>query len=226
MLLSRMGEPVKRLLSVIFILILLSSAAACTVSDALDIEYLPVYVVEISPPPATPTVPPLPLPTPSPEPEDEAEEAVAVLAMGETRNVLNVTEEELILAAKVAYFENGVGGERACRAVLSVIYNRCMAPNWGGGVTSITQVVYHPGQFSVIHGKRFESFVPPAEIVEYARDVFINGNLSIPYNVMFFGASWAVPTDWGGRTMYKKIGDDYFFYGPTGGYAPTATPKP
>ena len=45
-----------------------------------------------------------------------------------------LTEDDLVLAARVAYLEAG-SEESAYRAVLCVLYNRCVAPRFGGGVT-------------------------------------------------------------------------------------------
>ncbi len=150
-------------------------------------------------PPPTPT--PSPVPTPSPTPAPPCYTDFYVCA-----------EEDLVLAATVAFYEAGGKGEAAYRAVLCVIYNRCMASRFGGGVTTIRQEVYRKGQFSVLNHRDFSKQSPPAEIVEYARDVFVNGNLSIPKNVLFFCAK-RLGTGWGGRKLYKNIGGNLFFYG-------------
>ena len=123
-----------------------------------------------------------------------------------------VTDEDLVLAARVAYLEAGGSNERAYRAVLCVLYNRCVAPRFGGGVTDIATEAYRRGQFSVIHHKGFKKLEPPEEIVEAARDVFLYGNLDLPENVLFFCAS-RLGKSWGGRRFYKDIGGNLFFYG-------------
>ncbi|MCL2671911.1 MAG: cell wall hydrolase [Clostridiales bacterium] len=207
------------------LLALLTFFCGCAFPPALDLVYLPVFEVVVDSPPPTPPPTPLPLPTPDHTPEPSPEPA-AVPALHTYANAVRVTETDLNLAARVAYWEMRGKGEYAYRAVLSVIYNRCMATNWGDGVTSIPEVVYHPGQFSVVNKKPFRTTEPPAEIIEYARDIFCNGNISIPYNVMFFGWSGLISKKWGGRRMYKEIGGDYFFYGPTGDYRPPEKPKP
>jgi Cell Wall Hydrolase. len=124
----------------------------------------------------------------------------------------SVTDEDLVLAARVAYLEAGKSSERAYRAVLCVLYNRCVAKRFGGKVTDIPTEAYRRGQFSVIHKKGFKKLEPPEEIVEAARDIFLYGNLDLPENILFFCAR-RLGKSWGGRRFYKDIGGNLFFYG-------------
>ena len=126
--------------------------------------------------------------------------------------VITVTDEDLILAARVAYLEAGGTNERAYRAVLCVLYNRCVAPRFGGKVTDIPAEAYRKGQFSVIHHKGFKTLEPPEAIIEAARDIFVYGNLDLPENILFFCAA-RLGKGWGGRRFYKNIGGNLFFYG-------------
>ncbi|MBQ1564651.1 MAG: cell wall hydrolase [Clostridia bacterium] len=126
----------------------------------------------------------------------------------------DVTEEDLNLAARVAYFEAGWWNEKAYRAVLCVLYNRCVATRFGGKVTSISTEAYRKGQFSVIHNKKFKKQVPPQEIMDAARDIFVYGNLDLPESILFF-CSQSLGKSWGGRRFYKNIGGNLFFYGKT-----------
>ena len=126
--------------------------------------------------------------------------------------VYAVTEEDLVLAARVAYLEAGGRNERAYRAVLCVIYNRCVAPRFGGKVTEIAAEAYRKGQFSVIHHKGFKTLEPPEAIVDAARDIFVYGNLDLPENILFFCAA-KLGKSWGGRRFYQDIGGNLFFYG-------------
>lgn len=145
-----------------------------------------------------PTLPPVP----TPEPETS-----------EYERLFGVTEEELVLAARVAYLEAG-SKENGVKAVLSVIYNRCMAPRFGGEATTIETEVFRKGQFSVVHHKRFDKIQPPDEYVELAREVFYEGKLYLPENILFFCAR-RLGKNWGGRKFYKDIGGNLFFYGRT-----------
>ena len=98
------------------------------------------------------------------------------------------------------------------QAVLTVIYNRCMAASFGGEETTIEEEVYRKGQFSVIHHRRFDKIQPPEEYVEIARQVFYYGESYLPENVLFFCAR-RLGKGWGGRKFYKEIGGNLFFYG-------------
>lgn len=124
----------------------------------------------------------------------------------------SVTDDDLILAARVAYLEAGGRNERAYRAVLCVLYNRCVAKRFGGKVTDISTEAYRKGQFSVIHHKGFKKLRPPEAIVEAARDIFVYGNLDLPENILFFCAA-RLGKGWGGRRFYQDIGGNLFFYG-------------
>ncbi len=123
-----------------------------------------------------------------------------------------VTDDDILVAARIAYFEAGPRSERAYRAVLCVLYNRCMAKRFGGGVTDIAAETYRKGQFSVIHNKRFQTLDPPEAIIEAARDIFVYGNLDLPENILFFCAA-RLGKGWGGRRFYQDIGGNLFFYG-------------
>ena len=114
-------------------------------------------------------------------------------------------------AARVAYLEAG-SREKGIQAVLTVIYNRCMAASFGGEETTIEEEVYRKGQFSVIHHRRFDKIQPPEEYVEIARQVFYYGESYLPENVLFFCAR-RLGKGWGGRKFYKEIGGNLFFYG-------------
>ena len=125
---------------------------------------------------------------------------------------ITVTDEDLVLAARVAYLEAGGRNERAYRAVLCVLYNRCVATRFGGKVTDIPTEAYRKRQFSVIHHKGFKTLEPPEAIVDAARDIFVYGNLDLPENILFFCAA-KLGKSWGGRRFYQDIGGNLFFYG-------------
>ncbi len=166
-------------------------------------------VVMVAAPELTPTKTPVPTPSPTPTPTPTPTPAPTIPTYA---SYFVCNEDDLQLAAKVAYLEARGKGERAYRAVLCVIYNRCMAPRFGGGVTRIETEVFRSGQFSVIHHKNFDKLEPPEEIVEYAREIFYNGNQEIPYNILFFCAS-RLGKNWGGRKFYENIGGNLFFFG-------------
>lgn len=176
---------------------------AATAKPTAKPTQAPVEVPADTPRPVEPTAAPTPAPADTPAPLPTVEEPDPTPAEG--------LEAELVLAAKVAYLEARGKGEAAYRAVLSVIYNRCKSSRFGGGETSITTEVYRKSQFSVVNGSSFESTEPPAEIVEYARDVFVNGNTNVPAGVLFFRAE-RLGESWGDKTFYQTIGGNSFFY--------------
>ena len=176
---------------------------AATAKPTAKPTQAPVEVPADTPRPVEPTAAPTPAPAEKPAPLPTAQEPDHTPAEG--------LEAELVLAAKVAYLEARGKGEAAYRAVLSVIYNRCKSSRFGGGETSITTEVYRKSQFSVVNGSSFESTEPPAEIVEYARDVFVNGNTNVPAGVLFFRAE-RLGESWGDKTFYQTIGGNSFFY--------------
>ena len=157
---------------------------------------------------------------------EEPEETVETFAGGEEATavhrgmrplsryaqVFTVSDDDLVLAARVAYLEAGVRNEHAYRAVLCVLFNRCVATRFGGETTDIATEAYRKGQFSVIHHKNFKKLEPPEEIVDAARDIFVYGNLDLPENILFFCAE-RLGKSWGGRRFYKNIGGNLFFYG-------------
>ena len=176
---------------------------AATAKPTAKPTQAPVEVPADTPRPVEPTAAPTPAPADTSAPLPTAQEPDPTPAEG--------LEAELVLAAKVAYLEARGKGEAAYRAVLSVIYNRCKSSRFGGGETSITTEVYRKSQFSLVNGSSFESTEPPAEIVEYARDVFVNGNTNVPAGVLFFRAE-RLGESWGDKTFYQTIGGNSFFY--------------
>ena len=176
---------------------------AATAKPTAKPTQAPVEVPADTPRPVEPTAAPTPAPADTSAPLPTAQEPDPTPAEG--------LEAELVLAAKVAYLEARGKGEAAYRAVLSVIYNRCKSSRFGGGETSITTEVYRKSQFSVVNGSSFESTEPPAEIVEYARDVFVNGNTNVPAGVLFFRAE-RLGDSWGDKTFYQTSGGNSFFY--------------
>jgi len=183
----------------------------CAAPLSFEIAYVPAEEIVLSPKPAADPPAARPLPTATPEPTPEPLRPDLAKAVYSTCHEL--TEEDIDLAARVAYWEARGKGEKAYRAVLSVIYNRCMAPRFGGGMTRVETEVFRPGQFSVIHIRGFDSLEPPEEIVAYARDIFTEGNISLPYDVLFFCAEHlGIEWRWG---YYGNIGRNLFFQAPT-----------
>jgi hypothetical protein len=114
--------------------------------------------------------------------------------------------EDVLLAARVAYFESGKS-EEGYRAVVCVILNRVEASKWPG---SVYDVVYQKNQFSVINRSDFLTKTVPDSVIGYANDVLNNGNRPLPSHVMSFRSATTEKV-WGSRTYYGTFGgNDYY----------------
>lgn len=114
--------------------------------------------------------------------------------------------EDVLLAARVAYFESGKA-EDGYRAVVCVILNRVESSKWP---SSIYNVVYQKSQFTVISRSDFLTKTIPDSVIGYANDVLNNGNRLLPTNVMSFRSSQTDKT-WGTRTFYATFGGNDFY---------------
>lgn len=114
--------------------------------------------------------------------------------------------EDVLLAARVAYFESGKS-EGGYRAVVCVILNRVESSKWPGTVSG---VVYQKSQFSVIGRTDFLTKTIPDSVIGYANDVLNNGNRLLPANVMSF-RSGTTDHVWGTRTYYGTYGGNDFY---------------
>ena len=107
----------------------------------------------------------------------------------------------------MAYFETG--SNDGYKAVLNVIYNRCLSSKFGGRKTSISTEVYRKSQFTVVTGSKFETTTAPDKIVEFADDIFNGGKTVLPEDVFFFRSAKS-GTTWGDRVYYDTIGGNAF----------------
>lgn len=118
------------------------------------------------------------------------------------------TSAEIALAAKVVYLEARGYGTEAYRAVANVIYNRVKSHRFPNTVKG---VVFQSGQFSVTWSSKFDSTSPSSEAYEATKDVLNGGIRPLPFNVLFFHASY-LGRSWGSeKQFYKTIGDNSFF---------------
>ena len=116
--------------------------------------------------------------------------------------------DDLLLACKVAYLEAGNTDGR--KAVLNVIYNRCISSKFGGGKTTIEEEVFRKSQFSVVNNSKFSDLTISDELLDYANDIFNNKHNVIPENVLFFRSS-KKGNEWGNKVFYETIGGNSFF---------------
>ena len=115
--------------------------------------------------------------------------------------------EDILLAARVAYFESG-RTEEGYRAVLCVVLNRVESSRWPD---TVYDVVFQKYQFTVVGRSDFLTKTIPDSVIGYANDVFNNGNRILPTYVMSFRSA---TTDkvWGTRTFYDTYGGNDFYY--------------
>ncbi len=158
----------------------------------------PDWTITDTPAPATtPTATPTSTPTPTP-------------VQTSTQEVPNVSGaysgEDVLLAARVAYFESGKS-EDGYRAVVCVILNRVEASKWPN---SVYDVVFQKSQFSVVGRSDFLTKTIPDSVIDYANDVLNNGNRLLPSYVMSFRSATTEKT-WGSRTYYGTYGGNDFY---------------
>ena len=114
--------------------------------------------------------------------------------------------EDVLLAARVAYFESGKS-EDGYRAVLCVILNRVESSKWP---SSVYDVVYQKSQFSVVGRSDFLTKTIPDSVIGYANDVLNNGNRLLANNVISFRSAQTDKT-WGTRTYIGTYGGNDFY---------------
>lgn len=161
----------------------------------------------------TPTPKPTSEPTATPKPTAVPTDAPTATPSATKKPTVEVSGEysyeDLELAARVAYFETG--SDDGYKAVLSVIYHRCMSSKFGGKKTSIPTEVYRSSQFSVVRKSKFETTTAPDKIIKYADEVFNRGKTTVPETVLFFRAA-RLGTEWGTKVYYDTIGGNAYFH--------------
>ena len=101
------------------------------------------------------------------------------------------------------YLEAKGKGSDAYRAVANVIYNRVKSRKFPD---SISDVVFQRSQFSVTNHSNFKSIKPTTQALNATREVLNGGLRPLPFNVLFFHATY-LGTNWGGdKDLYKIIG--------------------
>ncbi len=115
--------------------------------------------------------------------------------------------EDVLLAARVAYFESG-RTEEGYLAVLCVVLNRVESSRWPD---TVYDVVFQKYQFTVVDRSDFLTKTIPDSVIGYANDVFNNGNRILPAYVMSFRSA-TTEKIWGTRTFYGTYGGNDFYY--------------
>ena len=158
---------------------------------------------------AVPTPEPEPTPTPAPERTPEPTEAPAPAEtpaptptpVPESTSTPNLsTSDELYLIAQIVYKE---GDAESYVAVANVIYNRIQSSSFPN---TATEVIYQKNQFSTSNLK-----TPSSAAIEAVQQIFVEGNLIFPAEVMYFHAA-SRGDDRDGYTHYATYGGNAFFY--------------
>ena len=151
-----------------------------------------------------PTDTPKPTATPTPEPtappQQTSSQELPAVSSGA------YSAEDVLLAARVAYFESGKT-EEGYRAVLCVVVNRVESGRWPD---SVYDVVYQKNQFTVISRSDFLTKTIPDSVISYADDVLNRGNRLLESSVMSFRSEHTDKT-WGDRTFVGTYGGNDFY---------------
>ena len=136
-------------------------------------------------------------PTPAPTPIPEASIPVVETP---TPSASISQADELYLVAQVVQKE---GDMESYVAVANVIYNRLHSSSFPN---TIQEVIYQKNQFSTSNLK-----TPSTAAMAAVQQIFVDGNLILPAEVMYFHAA-SRGTDRSGYTYYATYGGNVFFY--------------
>ena len=154
-------------------------------------EYVTIGSVPAPTPSATPkpitvdTPPPIVLQTPTPTSTSSGQVPVS---------------DELYLTAQVVYKE---GDAKSYVAVANVIYNRLHSRSFP---SNLYDVLYQKSQFSTSNLK-----TPSSAALAAVQQIFVDGNLILPAEVMYFHAA-SRGTTRSGYIYYDTFGGNIFFY--------------
>ena len=135
--------------------------------------------------------------TPAPTPTPEASIPVVETP---TPSASISQADELYLVAQVVQKE---GDMESYLAVANVIYNRLHSSSFPN---TIQEVIYQKNQFSTSNLK-----TPSTAAMAAVQQIFVDGNLILPAEVMYFHAA-SRGTDRSGYTYYATYGGNVFFY--------------
>lgn len=124
-------------------------------------------------------------------------------------NPLEITAEDLILAAQLIYSEGKNQSEVSYWAMASVVYNRVASPKFPD---TVREVVFQENQFSYpdSNPEKFLELKPSDKALEAVIKVFVEGKLILPPDVMYFKSA-SLPRDWGRREYYCTVGGNMYY---------------
>ncbi len=117
------------------------------------------------------------------------------------------TYDDIVLTARLIYAEGKVQSDESFRAMASVIYNRYRSKRYPN---TIEKIVYQRNQFTVVDDEDFLTDVPTASAFSAVIDVFLNGNVTLPEDVLYF-RSERDNKKWGSREYYNTIGGNMYY---------------
>ena len=130
-----------------------------------------------------------------------------------TAGAASYTEEEILLA-RVIQMEGGTDTESR-EAIASVVINRLNNPAWNDD--TISEVIYHKNQFSVVNSSKFKTLEPKEANLTVARRIIKNG-ATVPGIEYFKSGSSSKGTlknglyYWGNHPYYKTIKGNHFYF--------------
>ena len=158
-------------------------------------------------PTASPTPKPTASPTPEPTKAPEPTERPSSDGSSYFSDANGYTADELMLIAQVVYEEAKGSDVEALAAVANVIYNRLQSSKFPN---SVDGVIFQKYQFTVADDDIY-SVTPGSKAVTAVKQIFVEGNMPLPENIMYFRAA-RKGTSWSGFTYYDTIGGNSFFY--------------
>lgn len=169
-------------------------------------EYVEKGAVPTPSPSPSPTPKPTKTPKPTAEPTPEPTPTQAPLVPSEPSANASGLSDELYLAAQLVNEETGVDGYLA---VANVIYNRWKNSSFPN---TISGVIFQSNQFTPADSEaELRAVTPSAGAISAVNQIFVNGNLVLPENVLYFRAA-RKGTSWRSHTYFATIGGNAFFY--------------
>ena len=117
------------------------------------------------------------------------------------------TYDDIVLVARLIYAEGDNQSDESYRAMASVVYNRLLSKRYPN---TIEKIVFQRNQFTVVDDEKFLTETPTASAFSAAIDVFLNGNATLPENVLHF-RSERDNKRWGSREYYDTIGGNMYY---------------
>ncbi len=117
------------------------------------------------------------------------------------------TYDDIVLTARLIYAEGKVQSDESFRAMASVVYNRYRSKRYPN---TIEKIVFQRNQFTVVDDEGFLTDVPTVSAFSAVIDVFLNGNVTLPENVLYF-RSERDNKKWGSREYYDTIGGNMYY---------------